>query len=399
MTLKEQLLEILETVRDREVEFIAGLTEDEKANEGTFEKWSAKDVLGHTSYWENLRSERSLAWLRGEELDPVPPYEQANASVYQQFSEKSWEEVESFAEQAHTSMLEALRSMDEETLAGPSEGSQERKMWDVLIGSAYTHKLLHLAEYYEDQGRQDESAEIWSEWAELVSPLDDGPEWQGNVHYNAACGLSLTGDLDGALEELRAALELRPSLKAWSRLDSDLAALHDTPEYKELFAPAYWWEAFEADPPAEALADHFTRTLLMLRSAVETFPQEEWFEGATSYQRPAGLALHIVQTLDLYSALRPGEGSGDALAQINWEERDSSKLPSQEDLLGFLDHVEERLANFIASADFGAEEEIFPWTGSTILSRALYSLRHAQHHLADMAMELQRRGLTPPNWQ
>lgn len=399
MTKKEQLLGILEKSRAREIEFVSNLTDEEKAYEGTFEKWSAKDVLAHTNYWEHLRSERSLAWIGGEELEPVLPYDQANAIAYERFSENSWEEVEAFAEQAHRSMVDAIRSMDEETLDGPSVESRERKMWDTLVGSAYTHKLLHFAEFLEGRGRAEDAAGIWNEWAELVSPLDDGPQWQGNVHYNAACSLALTGDRDAALEELGAALELRPSLKAWSRLDSDLAALHDLPEYKALFAPSFWWEALEADPQSEALADQFLRTLFMLRTAVETFPAETWVEGETDYQRPAGLALHIVQTIDLYSALKPGEGSGDPLAQVNWEEQDSSKLPSQEELLRFLGQTEERLANFIATSDLGAAEELFPWTGSTLLSRALYCLRHTQHHLADMAMELQRRGMTPPNWQ
>ncbi len=85
--------------------------------------------------------------------------------------------------------------------------------------------------------------------------------------------------------------------------------------------------------------------------------------------------------------------------KVSWEERDSSKLPSQEDLQRFLDTLERRLANFIVKADLQAKEELFPWTGFTVLSRALYTLRHTQHHLADMAMELQRRGLKPPNWQ
>ena len=192
---------------------------------------------------------------------------------------------------------------------------------------------------------------------------------------------------------------MRPSLKTWSRRDSDLESLHDLPEYKELFAHGYWWDALEANPQAEALADQFMRALSMFRRAINTFPDKEWREGETLYQRPAGLALHIVQTIDLYSALKPGDSSDDPLTRINSEDRDSAKLPSQEELLGYLAKVEERLANFIVKSDFQAEEKLFPWTGFTVLSRAQYNLRHTQHHFADMAMELQRRGFKPPDWQ
>jgi hypothetical protein len=399
MTMKDRLLGVLEKSRETELEFIANLTEEARNFAGTWEKWSAKDNVAHVNYWEDVRGTRIVAFLRGEELTPLPQYEQANAECYERFADSSWDEVGAFAEHSHSQLVEAVRGMDEEALAGPSTETDERKLWDEIVGSAYSHKLMHYSQFYQEQGQKEEAGQLWSEWAELVSPLDEGPEWQGNVHYNAACSLALAGDAQGALLELRKGLELRPSSKAWSRQDSDLDILHDLPEYKELYAPAYWWEALEANAQAEAVADQFLRTLSMLRIAVSTFPESEWRVGESLYQRPASLALHIVQSIDFYSALKPGDSSEDPLTQINWEERNSSKLPSQEELLGFLDKVEERLANFITKSDFQAEEKFFLWTGFTVLSRAMYNLRHTQHHLADMATELQRRGFTPPDWQ
>jgi hypothetical protein len=272
-------------------------------------------------------------------------------------------------------------------------------MWQSLLGSAYTHKILHYSEYDQKRGRTEFASQLWKEWADLVSPLDPGAEWQGGVHYNAACSLALAGDGDGALEELREALELRPSLTAWSRRDSDLEILHEHPQYRDLFAPSYWWAALESGPQAEAIADQFMRSLSMFRASVERVPPEAWREGETLYQRPAGLALHITQTIYNYSALEAGERSDDPLVAVRWQERDSSKLPSQPELLEFLDKAEARLAAFIANADLQAKEEQFPWMGFTLLSRAVYLLRHTGHHSADLAMELQRRGLRPPEWQ
>ena len=219
------------------------------------------------------------------------------------------------------------------------------------------------------------------------------------MRYNAACSLALAKDAEGALVELRKGLELRPSSEAWSGLDSDLESLHNLPEYKELYAPAFWWEALEANHQAEAVVDQFMRTLSMFRIAVSTFLEEAWREGDSLYQRPAGLALHIAQSIDFYNAFKPGDRSEGPLTQVNWEERDSSKLPSQKELLGYLNKIEERLASFIAKSGFQDDEKLFPWTGFTVLSRAKYTLRHTQHHPDDMAMELQRRGSSPPDWQ
>lgn len=42
---------------------------------------------------------------------------------------------------------------------------------------------------------------------------------------------------------------------------------------------------------------------------------------------------------------------------------------------------------------------IFPRTGSTVLGRAIYLLRNTQHHLAELSLELTRRGCASPEWQ
>jgi hypothetical protein len=399
MTLKQQLFHILQKSREAELAFITRFSDGERAYKGTFEKWGAKDNLAHANYWADLRTTRIHTWIHGGELDPVPQYEDANPGIFEQFSKNSWEEIEAFAEAIHVKVIETVQDLDEAALSGPSLESEERKLWDAILGVAYTHKLSHYTQYYIEHEQKHVAAQLWKEWVELVSPLDAGPDWQGGVHYNAACSLALTGDRDGALEALKLGLELRPGLKGWSRLDSDLAALHDESGYKQLFAPAYWWRALEASPQVEALADQFLRALLMLRDAVRTISEDEWRKGDSLYQRPAGLALHIIQSVELYSATKLGESSEDPLTQINWQERESSKLPSPAQLLTYLDQVEQKLANFLVGCDLQAREERFPWTGLTVQSRVLYSLRHAQHHLADLAMELQHRGYKPPDWQ
>lgn len=397
--LKDQLLQILEKSRAAELEFFASLTDEDKAGQGTYEKWSVKDVVAHANYWEDVRSTRNLKWIQGDKLEPMARYEQANVECFERFVNRTWDEVEAFAEQAHANTVKTVKAIDEDAFNGPSEESEDRKVWESIVGTAYTHKHIHYSEIYLDRGRKKEVSQLWSEWADLVSPMDAGSVWQSRVHYNAACGLALAGDQGGAFDALKKSLELDPSMKAWSRRDSDLEILHGLPEYRELFAPAYWWEALEADPQKEAIADQFIRTLAMLREAVHAFSEEAWLEGESLYQRPAGLALHVVQSVDSYSTSKPGERLEDELTQVNWQERDASKFPAQEELIRYLDKVEQRLANFIKEADLGASEDMFPWTGFTVLSRMLYSLRHAQHHLADMAMELQRRGSRPPVWQ
>jgi hypothetical protein len=398
MEIKDRILQIIEKGRAVELEFMGYQTEADRSFEGSFEKWSAKDAIAHANYWQDVRTRRAASWIDGQELEPLPHYEQANAQAYTEFAKHTWEEIEAFAQQTHENLVSLVIGLNEETLIGPSEESDDRKVWESLVGSAYTHKLAHYAELYADRGQQESTSRLWSEWAGLVSPLDDGAEWQGGVHYNAACSLALAGDRPGALKELERSLELRPSLRSWSRRDSDLESLHDLPEYKALYAPAYWWDAIETGPLVDALADQYMRLFSMLRMAIDNCPEAEWSQADTRYRRPAGLALHILQSIGFYSALEAGDQLEDALMQINWQERDSAKLPARDDVRRFIDNVEKRTANFLAKADLTSEEEQFPWTGSTVLGRIVYSLRHAQHHLADLIAEVHRQRPGAVEW-
>jgi hypothetical protein len=397
--MKKQLLEILEKSRKTELNFLKQLSKEDRAQPGTFEEWSAKDVLAHASFWQTFNSERVAAWAHGDELEPAPDFNDENNRIYERFADSSWEDVEAQCERSHSTSKTSLESLDEEQLMGPSEGSETTPLWQNVVGNVFSHKLLHFSEFYQQHDRNEAAGKLWSEWVGAVAGLDEDPAWQGLVHYNAACGMALAGDKKDALGALKKSLEARPSLVDWSRLDPDLAILHDTPEYRELFASEYWWKALEANPQAEALTDQYLRLFSMLRIAIDRVPGKEWRKGDSRYQRPVSLVLHLLQSIDFYSARTRGDNSGDPLYLINWQGPDSSRLPDKQTTLKYLKLCEERLANFLATADFEADEEFFPWTGSTVLSRAVYCLRHSQHHFAHLTMVMDNKGLNPPDWQ
>jgi thioredoxin-like negative regulator of GroEL len=58
----------------------------------------------------------------------------------------------------------------------------------------------------------------------------------GRVRYNAACAFSYAGELDRAMEQLKAMVAMLPSyLKDWIRRDPDLKALHGREDFQRLF--------------------------------------------------------------------------------------------------------------------------------------------------------------------
>jgi len=400
MTRKDELLSTLEKSEDAWQLYVAGLSAEQKAETGTFEDWAAKDMLAHVAHWVQHQSVRLDALGKGEDAPATHThYEAANAQCFEDHCEESWGQVLGFMQGAQNQLVQAVESLSEEALLAPSVTGQERPLWEDVVGAAYTHLLIHITDRLTKFGWDHQAGQLWHTWGQTVAPLSDRPEWQGNVRYNLACSLANLGQPVDALAELRKALELRPGLIAWSRRDSDLSKLHGMPEYRRLYAAEHWWPALEAGPMAEALADQFIRTMIMVRGAVEGFPAEEWAKGDSAYQRPAGLALHLLGSLHGFCALRAGEPSVGDHFEVGWDEKDSSKLPSQEEVLAYLDVVEKSLSGFVANAQLSEPEDRFAWTGSTQLGRASYMLRHTQHHLAEMCLEMHRRDLKAPEWQ
>ena len=152
-------------------------------------------------------------------------------------------------------------------------------------------------------------------------------------------------------------------------------------------------------PVTQAVADQFRRTLAMFRTAVGAFPPEAWREGKPDYARPAGVAYHVVETIDFYITDQPADMfPWGARFAVGWETEESDLLPSQERILAYLDEVEERLWHWLSATDLLEPETIYPWTGPVKLGRAIYVLRNSQHHLAEMNLERVRRGYGQTPW-
>ena len=146
--------------------------------------------------------------------------------------------------------------------------------------------------------------------------------------------------------------------------------------------------------------DQHRRALQMFREAVDAFPPDEWRQGDTPYQRPAGLALHIVETIEFYISGQPVDGfAWGHRFGVDWEGGASEELPDQPALLAYLADVEEELVRWLGDVDLLAPEVAYPWTGASVAGRAIYVIRNTQHHVSEMCLELTRRGIAAPEWQ
>lgn len=237
MERKPILLTLLARAYAEEKAFVAGLTEDQRARVGTLEQWSAKDVIAHNTAWKGRLAENLLAVSQGQAPQRTEDYDQENEMLYKEYHAKSWEEVEGLAEEAHQALMERVEELGEETLGScelfPWQG--DRPLWRMIIGNAYNHPLIHIAEHFRNQGESRRSGELIGEMARSSADLDSDPSWQGGVRYNLACHHSLLGRKEKAIEELREALRLNPDLEDWSKQDPDLEPIRGEPGYQAIY--------------------------------------------------------------------------------------------------------------------------------------------------------------------
>jgi hypothetical protein len=150
----------------------------------------------------------------------------------------------------------------------------------------------------------------------------------------------------------------------------------------------------------ESVLDQFERSLTMFREAVSAFDEQEWKKGDSDYQRPAGIAYHLIETIHFYTSneharLFPWGGA----FGVDWETPDAEKLPNQQQILTYLDETWVVSKEWMNISDLSQEEKLYPGTGRTVLSKMGYLLRHTQHHTAELSLELTRRGFNAPEWR
>lgn len=150
----------------------------------------------------------------------------------------------------------------------------------------------------------------------------------------------------------------------------------------------------------QALSNQYQRTLLMFREAVKAFPPEQWRVVENYYPRPAASAYHTLETIDFYSSGKTSdEFPWGHRFGVKWETKDYERLPSQKQLLNYLDEIEAKLTDWLEQMDLSAPERNYSWTGETRLEHAIYVLRHTHQHTAELSLELHHRGFNSPEWE
>jgi tetratricopeptide (TPR) repeat protein len=238
MSTATRFIEALNAERARERAFVEALPDSERSRIGTFERWSAKDLMAHITAWKRqavLRLTGDPSALPEQSNEDV---ESANTEFWRAFSERPWEPILADADATHAGLLAALQPLSDAELAAEDRFPWQSgtPLWRHLAGTLLMHPFMHLAEHAIEMGQSEAAVAEVEAMLESLEPVSDLPSWVGVLRYNSACIFARAGRTDDAFRLLEQALRDRPDLVDWSKQDSDLDSLRGLPRMEQLYA-------------------------------------------------------------------------------------------------------------------------------------------------------------------
>jgi tetratricopeptide (TPR) repeat protein len=233
---KNQLLELLAKSQRNEVDFIAGLSDEEGAMSGTPQGWEVKDEVAHIAAWKAISSKRIRAYMANEDPPNYDDVDVLNDELFQHHKDDTWQEVQDFHERTYQELDEQVRLMEEDDLLDGQryDWLRGRSLWKRTVHNGYFHPQGHIALYFSHHGEKERGNELMEEITKTMLPLDESDQWQGQSIYNLGCFYAQTGENEKAIKNLERAFSFDQDLIEWSKTDTDLDGIREAPGYQAL---------------------------------------------------------------------------------------------------------------------------------------------------------------------
>jgi uncharacterized protein (TIGR03083 family) len=130
----------LGTLREGEAqvqELLRGLTPEQMTKPATIGggDWSAKDLVGHIAFWEELALSTLTVWSRGAEPDMVGAVDEVNAANHVRKAKWSLERVLAERQEVHDRLMQEIEALsDREWTAAPPKSFARRETLGARLG-------------------------------------------------------------------------------------------------------------------------------------------------------------------------------------------------------------------------------------------------------------------------
>jgi tetratricopeptide (TPR) repeat protein len=233
--LRSKALDAIQSARRFYEMFDASLSDDQRNAQGSFTpytNWSAKDVLGHVSFWDAEMLNRFETVGRGDKYEFNQTDDEANSGAYEARKDWSWDQVWQASRTTLDQLETYITNASDEVLEKISE---RRPVWMQIENSALAHGGAHFSDYELAQNNL-ERAEALHDHVIASYDASRGTAGRGTAVYNKACLYAKNGMKEKAMPLLTEALTSVPDLREWAKQDTDMESLHTDPDFLALVA-------------------------------------------------------------------------------------------------------------------------------------------------------------------
>jgi tetratricopeptide (TPR) repeat protein len=235
--LKARLLALVEQGLVEQQEFIAHLSDAERAAIGKPDAWSAKDHIAHNTAWKADATMEFATTVHGE-VHTVESITVFNPRVFAEQQYRPWDAVLADMEEADSALRAAIEACSEADLSDPARFPWRGgfPLWTTALVSAYEHPAEHYAQFYLDSGDVARASTARQQVIDNARRLIGEKGEFGYIVYNLGCFYAQTGQRGLALAALREAFAGAPGLREGAPNDPELAPLHGDPAFQALVA-------------------------------------------------------------------------------------------------------------------------------------------------------------------
>jgi len=231
---KKEMLNLFKSMRSELAGIVDGLSEAQKQERGSLQKWGVKDLLVHLAFWGDYFNRQIEAAREGKQVPEAGEYyEILNDGVLLRNMDKPFEDARREEEAVFDKSIALLEAESPNDLVDAKKYAYMNgcTLLDRALGTECYHVAAHISDHYLKKGQYDKAAQLQEEYTtKLLAFLT----WKANAYYNLACFYSLNGKKDKALKNLELAFKEKPDLKEWSKKDRDIKPICEEAEYKLL---------------------------------------------------------------------------------------------------------------------------------------------------------------------
>jgi tetratricopeptide (TPR) repeat protein len=210
----------------------------ERAARGELHDWSPKDHVAHNNFW---RQDAILALHASLEGGSPPDTEADNLAwndrVFHEQRETPWDELaaETKRLRAETAALIQRLSLDDLSQKDRYPWQRGGSLETLILINWYDHPAEHWADIYLSRHEVDRALELRQAVATTVRELfAHNPKMHSYMVYKVGSYSARAGRSEQAIDAIREALTINPSLSEQVRQDTDLDPLRALPEFQAL---------------------------------------------------------------------------------------------------------------------------------------------------------------------